>query len=48
MAADLAIGDRAFYRGQKVYHYRHALPADHQATLLFLNYVREDFAGRLW
>ena len=48
VAADLAIGDGAFYRGQDVFHYRHALPAGHLATLLFLNYVREDFAGRLW
>ena len=48
IAADLAIGDGAFYRGREVFHYRHALPAGHQATLLFLNYVREDYAGRLW
>ncbi|HXJ84034.1 MAG TPA: hypothetical protein VMS64_35790 [Candidatus Methylomirabilis sp.] len=47
-AADLAIGDGAFYRGQEVFHYRHALPADHRATLIFLNYVREGFTGRLW
>ena len=48
LAADLAIGDAAVYRGREVFHYRDALPADHQATLLFLNYVREDFSGRLW
>jgi hypothetical protein len=48
VAADLAIGDGVFYLGREVYHYRHALPDGHQATLLFLNYVREDFAGRLW
>jgi hypothetical protein len=46
--ADLAVGDGAFYRGREVFHYRDALPEGHQATLLFLNYVREDFAGRLW
>ena len=34
-AADLAIGDDAFYRGQEVFHYRHALLAGHQATLLY-------------
>jgi len=48
VAADLAIGDGVFYRGREVFHHRHALPEGHQATLLFLNYVREDFAGRLW
>lgn len=48
LAADLAIGDGAFYRGREVFHYRHALPAGHQATLLFLNYVREEYSGRLW
>jgi hypothetical protein len=48
LAADLAIGDGAFYRGREVFHYRDALPQDHLATLLFLNYVREDYSGRLW
>jgi hypothetical protein len=48
LAADLALGDGAVYRGQEVFHYRHALPEGHQASLLFLNYVRKDFAGRLW
>lgn len=48
LAADLALGDGAVYRGQDVFHYRHALPEGHLATLLFLNYVRKDFAGRLW
>jgi hypothetical protein len=48
VAADLAMGDGAFYRGQEVFHYRHALPEGHRAALPFLNYVREDFAGRLW
>ena len=48
LAADLALGDGALYRGQEVFHYRDALPEGHQATLLFLNYVRKDFAGRLW
>jgi hypothetical protein len=48
LAADLALGDGAVYRGQEVFHYRDALPEGHQATLLFLNYVRKDFAGRLW
>lgn len=48
LAADLGIGDAAVYRGREVFHYRHALPEGHEATLLFLNYVREDFAGRLW
>jgi hypothetical protein len=48
LAADLALGDGAVYRGQEVFHYRHALPEGHQATLLFLNYVRKCFAGRLW
>jgi hypothetical protein len=48
LAADLAIGDGVLYRGREVSHHRDALPAGHEATLVFLNYVREDFAGRLW
>jgi hypothetical protein len=48
LAADLALGDGALYRGQEVFHYRDGLPEGHQATLLFLNYVRKDFAGRFW
>ena len=47
-AADLAVGDGVFYRGRAIFHYRDALPEGHQATLLFMNYVREDFDGRLW
>jgi hypothetical protein len=48
IGADLGLGDGAFYRGREVFHYRDALPKGHQATLLFLNYVCEDFTGRLW
>jgi len=48
VAADLGLGDAVFYRGREVAHYRHPLRDGHQATLLFLNYVREDFTGRLW
>jgi hypothetical protein len=48
LAADLALGDAAVYRGREIYHYRDALPAEHQATLLFLNYVQQDYSGRLW
>jgi hypothetical protein len=45
LAADLALGDGALYRGQEVFHYRDALPEGRQATLLFLNHVRKGFAG---
>jgi hypothetical protein len=45
---DLGVGDAVIYRGRQLYHYRDRLPAGHQSTSYFLNWVREDFVGRLW
>lgn len=48
LAADLRMGDGVFYRGREIIHYRDPLPRGHHATLIFFNYVRADYAGRLW
>ena len=47
-AVDLAVGDCVFYRGRELAHYRQPLPAGHQSSSLFLNYVRSSFSGQLW
>ena len=46
-AADLRIGDAAFYRGAELPHFRARLPREHQSTHLILEYVPEGFGGLL-
>jgi len=47
-AVNLGLGDGVIYKGRELAHYRHALPAGHTSTSLFLHYVRKQFIDKVW